>query len=154
MSRYEILHAPAVRLGLVLLAAALVLIGIPTMLVFFACMIEQKQFGDGFQKEHGALKGRSLRAVVLLVVVNLGLAVDWSHIRGHCGDIRRDSHPVCGQLCGHGCSVSRVRQTGAGGPVHRRNIGSPGGLWSPDRDILPVWHEKCPWSALGFYHAL
>ena len=72
---YEILHAPAARLGLVLLAAALVLIGIPTMLVFFACMIEQKQFGDGFRRSMELLKGRSLRAVVLLVVVNLGLAV-------------------------------------------------------------------------------
>jgi len=71
---YEILHAPAARLGLVL-AAALVLIGIPTMLVFFACMIEQKQFGDGFRRSMELLKGRSLRAVVLLVVVNLGLAV-------------------------------------------------------------------------------
>ena len=72
---YEILHAPAARLGMVLLAAALVLIGIPTMLVFFACMIEQKQFGDGFRRSMELLKGRSLRAVVLLVVVNLGLAV-------------------------------------------------------------------------------
>ena len=72
---YEILHAPAARLGLVLLAAALVLIGIPTMLVFFACMIEQKQFRDGFRRSMELLKGRSLRAVVLLVVVNLGLAV-------------------------------------------------------------------------------
>ena len=72
---YEIMHAPAARLGLVMLAAALVLIGIPTMLVFFACMIEQKQFRDGFRRSMELLKGRSLRAVVLLLVVNFGLAV-------------------------------------------------------------------------------
>ena len=72
---YEILHSPAARLGLVMLVAALVLIGIPTMLVFFACMIEQKQFNDGFRRSMELLKGRSLRAVVLLLVVNLGLAV-------------------------------------------------------------------------------
>ena len=71
----EIMHAPAARLGLVMLAAALVLIGIPTMLVFFACMIEQKQFRDGFRRSMELLKGRSLRAVVLLLVVNFGLAV-------------------------------------------------------------------------------
>ena len=72
---YEIMHAPAARLGLVMLTAALVLIGIPTMLVFFACMIEQKQFRDGFRRSMELLKGRSLRAVVLLLVVNFGLAV-------------------------------------------------------------------------------
>ena len=71
---YEIMHAPAARLGLVMLAAALVLIGIPTMLVFFACMIEQKQFRDGFRRSMELLKGRSLRAVVLLLVMNFGLA--------------------------------------------------------------------------------
>ena len=71
---YEILHAPAARLGLVMIAVALVLIGIPTMLVFFACMVEQKGFDDGFRRSMELLKGRWPRAVGLLLAVNLGLA--------------------------------------------------------------------------------
>lgn len=71
---YEILHAPAARLGLVMLTVALVLIGIPTMLVFFTCMVEQKGFHDGFRRSMELLKGRWPRAVGLLLALNLGLA--------------------------------------------------------------------------------
>ena len=72
---YEVLRAPAPRLGLVVLAAALILVGIPTMLVFFTCMVEQKRFDDGFRRSMELLKGRWPKAVGLLLAVNLGLAV-------------------------------------------------------------------------------
>lgn len=70
---YEIMHGAATRLGLVVLVAALVLIGIPTMLVFFACMVEQKNFRDGFRRSMELLRGRWPRAVGLLLALNLGL---------------------------------------------------------------------------------
>ena len=68
---YEILHGPATRLGLVLVVVGLVLVGIPTMLVFFTCMIEQKGFRDGFRRSLELLKGRWPGAVVLLLALNL-----------------------------------------------------------------------------------
>ena len=46
----EIVRGPVTRLGLVLAVVFLILIGIPTMLVFFTCMIEQKDFRDGFRR--------------------------------------------------------------------------------------------------------
>ncbi len=72
---YEILHAPAGRLGLVLLAVGLVLVGIPSMLVFFTCMVEQKHFRDGLRRSIALVRGRWPRAVVLLLGLNLLLAV-------------------------------------------------------------------------------
>lgn len=67
---YEILHAPGGKLGLVILSAGLILIGIPTMLIFFTCMIEQKGFHDGFRRSMELLKGRWYKAVGLLLAVN------------------------------------------------------------------------------------
>lgn len=70
---YEIMHGAGTRLGLVLLVTALVLIGIPTMLVFFTCMVEQKNFEDGFGRSMELLGGRWPRAVGLLLALNVGL---------------------------------------------------------------------------------
>lgn len=70
---YEILHAPGGKLGLVILSAGLILIGIPTMLIFFTCMIEQKGFHDGFRRSMELLKGRWYKAVGLLLAVNVAL---------------------------------------------------------------------------------
>lgn len=70
---YEIMHEAAARLGLVILVAALVLVGIPTMLVFFTCMVEQKSFGEGSRRSMELLKGRWPMAVVLLLALNLAL---------------------------------------------------------------------------------
>lgn len=56
---YEILHGPATRLGLVLVVVGLVLVGIPTMLVFFTCMIEQR-LRDGFRRSLELLKADGL----------------------------------------------------------------------------------------------
>lgn len=70
---YEIMHGTATRLGLVVFVTALVLIGIPTMLVFFACMVEQKNFRDGFRRSMELLGGRWPGAVGLLLALNVGL---------------------------------------------------------------------------------
>ena len=70
---YEIVRGPATRLGLVLAVVWLVLIGIPTMLVFFTCMIEQKDFRDGFRRSMEILGRKWPRAVGLLLALNLGL---------------------------------------------------------------------------------
>ena len=125
------------------------------MLVFFACMIEQKQFRDGFRRSMELLKGRSLRAVVLLLVMNFGLAaglvlmyVVIVVVSAVIVTLFVDSYAAMAVLA---AVCARLE---AGGPVHWRDIGSPGGLWGSDRDILPVWNEKRACSALGFYHAL
>lgn len=70
---YEIMHDAAARLGLVILVAALILVGIPTMLVFFTCMVEQKSFRDGCRRSMKLLKGRWQVAVILLLSLNLAL---------------------------------------------------------------------------------
>lgn len=70
---YEIMNETVTRLGLVVLVAALVLVGIPTMLVFFTCMVEQKNFRDGCRRSRELLKGRWQVAVVLLLALNLVL---------------------------------------------------------------------------------
>ncbi len=67
----EILHSPGARLSMVLISAALLLTGIPTMLVFFACMIEQKKFRDGVRRSRELVKGRWPMAVLVLIASNL-----------------------------------------------------------------------------------
>ena len=69
----EIVHGPVTRMGLVLVVVFLILIGIPTMLVFFTCMIEQKDFRDGFRRSMEILGRKWPRAVGLLLALNLGL---------------------------------------------------------------------------------
>lgn len=68
---YEIFHSPTARLVLAVILTALVFIGIPSMLVFFACMVEQKRFRDGMRRSRQLLKGRWPAAVGLLVAVNV-----------------------------------------------------------------------------------
>ena len=68
---YEIIHAPAVRLVLGAVIVVLILTGVPAMLVFYACMIEQKRFRDGVRRSRELLKGRWPAAVGLLVAVNV-----------------------------------------------------------------------------------
>ena len=60
-------------MGLVLVVVFLILIGIPTMLVFFTCMIEQKNFQDGFRRSMEILGRKWPRAVGLLLALNLVL---------------------------------------------------------------------------------
>ena len=62
----EIWSQRAGRAGL----AALVVIGIPTMLVFFACMVEQKRFRDGVRRSMELVKGRWPKALALLFGLN------------------------------------------------------------------------------------
>ena len=69
----EFVRGPVTRLGLVLAVVLLILIGIPTMLVFFTCMIEQKDFQDGFRRSMEILGRKWPRAVGLLLALNLGL---------------------------------------------------------------------------------
>ena len=75
----ELLHAPAGRLFLVILVVGLALVGIPTMMIFFTCMVEQRNFRDGFRRSQELVKGRWPAALVLLLIVNgtvlLGMAV-------------------------------------------------------------------------------
>lgn len=67
----EILHSPGGRLAMVLLSVFLVLTGIPTMLVFFACMIEQKDFTDGIRRSRELIAGRWHQAVLVLMLANI-----------------------------------------------------------------------------------
>lgn len=55
---YEILHDPTTRPELVLVVVSLVSIGIPTMLVFFTCMTEQKGSRGSFRRSLELLGGR------------------------------------------------------------------------------------------------
>ncbi len=70
----EIWSQNAGRAGLVAVTAGLVVIGIPTMLVFFACMVEQKRFRDGVRRSMELVKGRWPGALALLFGLN-GLMV-------------------------------------------------------------------------------
>lgn len=66
----ELFHAAAGRLFFVLLVVGLALIGIPTMMVFFTCMVEQKNFPDGLRRSRELVKGRWPEAVLLLLILN------------------------------------------------------------------------------------
>ena len=125
------------------------------MLVFFACMIEQKQFRDGFRRSMELLKGRSLRAVVLLLVVNFGLAVGLVLmyvvivvVSAVIVTLFVDSYAAMAVLAAV-CTKLEVVVLFIGGIL--APLVDFGGS---DRDILPVWNEKRACSALGFYHAL
>ena len=72
---YEIWHQPLTRAAFAAFVVALVLIGIPTMLVFFACMVEQKRFRDGLRRSAELVKGRWPGVLGLLFGVNALLAV-------------------------------------------------------------------------------
>ena len=67
---YEIWYQPFTRAAFAAFVAALVLIGIPTMLVFFTCMVEQKRFRDGLRRSAELVKGRWHGALGLLFGVN------------------------------------------------------------------------------------
>lgn len=69
---YEILHAAGTRMALVVGCVLLTVFSVPAMMVFFACMLEQKISGRS-QRKPGDLKGKWPRAVLLLVVLNLFL---------------------------------------------------------------------------------
>ena len=66
----EIWSQRAGRAGLAAVVAGLVAIGIPTMLVFFACMVEQKRFRDGVRRSVELVKGRWPKALALLFGLN------------------------------------------------------------------------------------
>lgn len=66
----EIWSQRAGRAGLAAVVAGLVVIGIPTMLVFFACMVEQKRFRDGVRRSMELVKGRWPKALALLFGLN------------------------------------------------------------------------------------
>ena len=66
----EIWSQRAGRAGLAAVVAGLVVIGIPTMLVFFACMVEQKRFRDGVRRSVELVKGRWPKALALLFGLN------------------------------------------------------------------------------------
>lgn len=70
---YEILHAAGTRMALVVGCVLLTVFSVPAMMVFFACMLEQKNFRDGVRESREILKGKWPRAVLLLVVLNLFL---------------------------------------------------------------------------------
>lgn len=67
----EILNLAAGRLALCGGAVGLVLVGVPSMLVFFTCMVEQKRFRDGLRRSRELVKGRWPWAIAMLVGVNL-----------------------------------------------------------------------------------
>ena len=67
----EVLNLPAARLGLVILMTVLSAAAVPSMLVFWACMVEQKRFRDGLRRSMELLKGRWIKAVGALVCVNV-----------------------------------------------------------------------------------
>lgn len=68
---YEILHSPGARFVLAAGVVFLVAVGIPTMLVSFACMIEQKRFRDGVTRSRALLRGKWPGAVLLFLAVNV-----------------------------------------------------------------------------------
>lgn len=68
---YELLRSSGGRLGLVVVFVLLVVVGMSTMLVFFTCMVEQKSFQDGLRRSVELLKRQRLRAVGLLLFVNV-----------------------------------------------------------------------------------
>ena len=70
---YEILHAAGTRMALVVGCVLLTVFSVPAMMVFFACMLEQKNFRDGVRESREILKGKWPRAGLLLVVLNLFL---------------------------------------------------------------------------------
>lgn len=70
---YEILHTAGTRMALVVGSVLLTVFSVPAMMVFFACMLEQKNFKDGIAESRRILKGKWPRAVLLLVVLNLFL---------------------------------------------------------------------------------
>ena len=118
-------------------------------------MIEQKQFRDGFRRSMELLKGRSLRAVVLLLVMNFGLAaglvlmyVVIVVVSAVIVTLFVDSYAAMAVLAAV-CTKLEVVVLFIGGIL--APLVDFGGS---DRDILPVRHEKRACSALGFYHAL
>ncbi len=72
---YEILHVPGTRMALVVGGVLLTVFLVPAMMVFFACMLEQKNFRDGLAKSRQMLKGKWPLAVLLLVILNLFLMI-------------------------------------------------------------------------------
>ena len=60
-------------MALVVGCVLLTVFSVPAMMVFFACMLEQKNFRDGVRESREILKGKWPRAVLLLVVLNLFL---------------------------------------------------------------------------------
>ena len=66
----ELLNVAWGRMGLLFLSVLLVMTGIPTMLVFFACMVEQKRFADGVARSKALVKGRWHGALLLLFGMN------------------------------------------------------------------------------------
>lgn len=67
----EVLGLAAGRLALACGAVGLVLLGVPSMMVFFTCMVEQKNFRDGLKRSRELVKGRWPRAIAMLLGVNL-----------------------------------------------------------------------------------
>ena len=66
----ELLNLPAGRLFLVLLVVGLALVGVPTMMVLFTCMVEQKNFRDGLRRSRVLIKGRWPGALLRLLALN------------------------------------------------------------------------------------
>ncbi len=66
----EILAALGVPFILAVGAALMMIVGLPIMLVFFACMVEQKRFADGARRSRELLAGRWPALSGLLLAVN------------------------------------------------------------------------------------
>ena len=65
----ELLAALGVPFLLAVAAVLMMIIGIPSMLVFFACMVEQKRFGDGVRRSRELLAGKWPALLGLLLAV-------------------------------------------------------------------------------------
>ena len=133
-------------------AVLMMIIGIPSMLVFFACMVEQKRFGDGVRRSRELLAGKWPALLGLLLAVNgilLGaLVLIYAVIVLICAllvTLFADAYvsaavltEACMRLEAAALFVGSILVTGSG-------------LRCSDRGLLSVRQKKGACGALGFH---
>ncbi|WP_077612624.1 glycerophosphodiester phosphodiesterase [Clostridium sp. Marseille-P2415] len=80
----EILRQPWWRVSLVLILLSFLVTAVPGLYTFHACMIEQKNFWDGYLRSWWLLRHRLLRVVVLLSVYYLAAVLGMRLIYAFC----------------------------------------------------------------------
>jgi hypothetical protein len=101
---YEILHTAGTRMALVVGSVFLTVFSVPAMMVFFACMLEQKNFKDGIAESRRILKGMAKGRTAFSSVKPVSYFRTGPYIRCSDGDSSGPGDFICKGLYSHSCN--------------------------------------------------
>jgi len=146
----EMLRSPWAMGSLAVLGFVCILIAIPTMFIFYGCMIEQKSFSDSLVRSLSLLKHHIFRSAGLLVAGNTGNYLAGSCVYLFCVCGSGIYCEVYGTEPGDSSAFIRIGSIGTAVYFPGRNSDGGGKFWRFISALLPVWQPAIPAEPVGF----